>query len=29
VQDHEAELSPLHMDDGALDFWAGLEKPIK
>jgi len=29
VQDHEAELSPLHMDDGALDFWAGLEKPVK
>jgi hypothetical protein len=29
VKDHEPELSPLHMDDGALDFWAGLEKPVK
>jgi len=29
VKDQEPELSPLHMDDGALDFWAGLEKPDK
>jgi hypothetical protein len=29
VKDHEPELSPLHMDDGALDFWAGLEKAVK
>ena len=29
VMDCEPELSPLHMDDGALDFWAGLEKPVQ
>jgi hypothetical protein len=28
VKDHEPELSPLHMDDGTLDFWAGLEKRV-
>jgi hypothetical protein len=26
VKDHEPQLSPLHLDDGTLDFWAGLEK---
>jgi hypothetical protein len=27
VKDSEPELSPLHMDDGSLDFWAGLQEP--
>ncbi len=27
VKEAEPNLSPLHMDDGSLDFWAGLEKP--
>jgi hypothetical protein len=26
VKDHEPKLSPLHLDDGALDFWAGLRQ---
>jgi hypothetical protein len=26
VRDREPQVSPLHSDDGALDFWAGLEK---
>jgi hypothetical protein len=29
VKDCEPELSPLHMDDGSLDFWAGLQKPVQ
>jgi len=28
VKEAEPNLSPLHMDDGSLDFWAGLEKPV-
>jgi hypothetical protein len=28
AKDSEPELSPLHMDDGSLDFWAGLDNPI-
>ncbi len=24
IEESEPELSPLHMDDGSLDFWAGL-----
>ena len=27
VKEAEPEPSPLHLDDGSLDFWAGLEKP--
>lgn len=27
VQDHQPELSPLHLDDGALDFWTSLQQP--
>ena len=27
LKEAKPELSPLHMDDGSLDFWAGLEKP--
>jgi hypothetical protein len=29
VRDREPELSLLHTDDGALDFWARLEEPVK
>jgi hypothetical protein len=29
VKDCEPELSPLHMDDGSLDFWAGLQKTVQ
>jgi hypothetical protein len=29
VKDREPELSPLHLDDGSLDFWAGLQKPVQ
>ena len=28
LQDREPALSPLHIDDGALDFWAGLQEPV-
>ena len=28
VKEAEPDLSHLHMDDGSLDFWAGLEKPV-
>jgi hypothetical protein len=27
VKEAEPDLSSLHMDDGSLDFWAGLQKP--
>jgi hypothetical protein len=27
LKEAKPELSPLHMDDGSLDFWAGSEKP--
>ncbi len=29
VKDSEPELSTLHLDDGSLDFWAGLQKPVQ
>jgi hypothetical protein len=29
VKDSEPELSPLHMDDGSLDFWAGLQESVQ
>jgi hypothetical protein len=28
LQDSEPALSPLHADDGALDFWAGLQESV-
>jgi hypothetical protein len=27
MREAEPEMSPLHLDDGTLDFWAGLGKP--